>query len=453
MTKHSSLMSALVLIGALTTTACDLDKLLSVESATLIPAVELESPANAALLVNGAAADFDCAFNSFAAVTGLISGELVDALQTADRWPYHQRTVAPNQARYSTFGCTALGLYQPLQASRASASNIRRLMEGWTDVQVPNRQLLIARAAAYEGWSQLFIGEVFNTTVFSSVNGETVNWGTEITRSQALDSAITTFTNAITVATAVGGTVADSIRFFALAGRARAQHDKAYAASATAPDATLLAAARADAALVPAAFEWRTTASGTVARRNNRIFQESNPTVTQQSSSIGVYYRTNGRQTGTTTGDPRIPVQNMNRVSQGTAVPQWAQLKYAAVTSPIAVATGREMQLLIAEVDRTGASCLTSTQLIINTFRTAGGQGAYTACVSAANDLAEIQDQRRRSLWLQGTYLADVIRYNLTLSPAFNSATPWGQTYGSDVGRSQLLPLPDVERLNNPLLN
>jgi hypothetical protein len=305
MKMHKKIMSALALVSALGTTACDLDKLLSVEPANLIPAVDLENPANAGLLVNGAAADFDCAFNSYAAATALMSGELVDALQTADRWPYHQRTVAPNMSRYSTFSCTALGLYQPLQAARASASNIRRLMEGWTDVQVPNRQLLIARAAAYEGWAQLLMGEVFSQTVFSSVNGETVNWGTIISREDALDSAVTTLTLAINTANTVGGAVADSIRHFALVGRARALHSLAYIASPTAPD---LSAARADAALVPAAFEWRASASGTVARRNNRIFQESSPTVTQQNSSVGVYYRTNGQQGGTGPGDPRIPV-------------------------------------------------------------------------------------------------------------------------------------------------
>jgi hypothetical protein len=449
MKKHSLIMSALLFAGALSTTGCDLDKLLSVETASLIPAEPLETPPNAALLVNGAAADFDCAFNSYAAVTGLISGELVDAIQTAARWPYHQRTVVSSQAMYSTGSCTGLGLYQPLQAARAAASNVRRLMEGWTDAEVPNRELLIARAAVYEGWSQLFLGEVFSELVFSSVNGETVTWGGLISRSQALDSAITTLTLAINTATAVGGTVADSIRFFALAGRARALHTKAWIANAATPDLT---AARADAALVPAAFEWRVSASATIARRNNRIFIESRPTVTQQNSSVGVYYRTIGRQTGSTTGDPRIPVQNMNRVSQGTAVPQWAQLKYANESSPIAVATGREMQLLIAEADRNGPNCATSTQVIINSFRTAGGQPAYVACVNSAADLAEIQDQRRRSLWLQGVYLADVIRYNLTVSPAVGQPTPWGQTYGPDQGNLLLLPLPDVERFNNPNL-
>ena len=449
MKKHSTIMSALLLAGALSTTACDMDKLLAVDPAGLIPAGPLESPANAALLVNGAAADFDCAFNAYAAVTGLMSGELVDALQTASRWPYHQRTIAANQSMYATSTCQNLGLYQPLQAARSSANNVRRLMEGWTDVEVPGRQLLIARAAVYEGWSQLFLGEVFSQTVFSSVSGETVNWGDLITRSQALDSAITTLTLAITTANAVGGAVADSIRFFALAGRARALHTKAWMANPTSPDLT---AARADAVLVPAAFEWRASASATIARRNNRIFIESRPTVTQQNSSVGEYYRTIGRQPNTTTGDPRVPVQNMNRVSSGTAVPQWAQLKYANESTPIAVATGREMQLLIAEADRNGPSCATSTQVIINTFRTAGGQPAYVACVSSAADLAEIQDQRRRSLWLQGVYMADVLRYNLTVSPPAGSQTPWGQTYGPDQGSLLLLPLPDVERFNNPNL-
>jgi hypothetical protein len=456
MNKSSSLMRALFLGGALTIAGCDVGKLLTVDTPTLIPAGDLEaSPANATLLVNGAAADFECGFNSYVAVTALISGELVDALQTADRWPYNQRTVAPNQTRYATNSCTALGLYQPLQAMRASAQNARRLLGTWTDAEVAavpgaNRQLFLARAAAFEGWSQMLLGEVFAATVFSAFNGEEVTWGSQITRAQALDSAIATLTIAITTATAVTGTVADSIRYLALAGRARAYHNKAYNASATAPDAAMLASARADAALVPAAFEWRASASGTVARRNNRIFNESSNTVTQQSSSIGPYYRTNGRQ-GTGAGDPRIPVQDMGRVSNGTAVPQWAQLKYTAVGSALPIATGREMQLLIAEVDRTNAgTCATSTQTIINTFRAAGSQPAYVACVSAAADLAEIQDQRRRSLWLQGTYLADVIRYNLTLTPAAGTMAPWGQTYGSDVGRNQLLPIPDVERFNNP---
>ena len=78
----------------LTATACDLNKALSVQPANLIDAVALDqSPANASLLVNGAASDFDCAFGSYVVVGALIGQEFEDGLQTADRWPYDQRTV------------------------------------------------------------------------------------------------------------------------------------------------------------------------------------------------------------------------------------------------------------------------------------------------------------------------------------------------------------------------
>src|ERR671937_730397 len=212
LTQFGALASGVALAAAVL--GCDLGKALSVAPADRIPAVDMENPANAALLVAGAAADFDCTFNSYVAVTALMSQEFVDALQTADRWPYNQRTVTPANARYSQNGCTALGIYAPLQQSRVSATNARRLLEGWTDVEVPGRQLLIARAAAYEGWSQMLMGESFKETAFSHVQGEDVIPGAKITREQALDSAVTTLTQAITTAAAVGGTSADSLRYF-----------------------------------------------------------------------------------------------------------------------------------------------------------------------------------------------------------------------------------------------
>ena len=433
-----TIMRALAVSGALAGIAlagCDFNKALSVEPANLVPAVPLEVPANAVLLATGAASDYDCAFNSYVVVGALIGEEFEDALQTADRWPYDQRTVQANSARYSQNGCTALGAYTPLQSARVSAQNVRRLLEGWTDLEVPGRQLLIARMAAYEGWSQLLIAEAFCETVFSSIHGEDVVYGGKITRLQALDSAIATLSLAITTAQSVGGASADSIRLFSLIGRARAYQDHGNMTSA-----------RADAVVVPAAFAWNVTASNANTRRQNRVFQESNTTTTP-SSSVGARYRQ-----ASYTSDPRIRVVNRGTFSQGTNVPLWAQTKYTAVTTPIPAATGIEMRLLVAEADINTNRA--STLAIIDSMRTLGAQTAY-AGTTAAQDSAEVIDQRRRALFLTGTHLGDIIRYNLTVSPAAGSPAPWGGTnvFGPDHGNQMCLPLPQVEILNNPLLH
>jgi starch-binding outer membrane protein, SusD/RagB family len=431
-----SVLTALAIPAALSAllVGCDLNRVLEVQPANLIPAVELETPQNATLLATGAAADFDCAFNAFVVVGGLIGEELEDGLQTAARWPYDQRNITADQTFYSVNNCTGLGIYAPLQAARAGSNNVGRLLSGWTDAEVPGRQLLLARMAAYEAWGQLFLGETFCETVFSTVEGEKVLYAGRITRAQAIDAAITTFGTAITTATAVGGVSADSIRFFALVGRARANLDKGD-----------LVAARADAAAVvagvPATWAWNVTNSNASTRRQNRVFQENGVTTTPN-ATVGLRYRT--------LNDPRVPVTNLNRLSSGTNIPLWQQRKYTAVTSPIQLASAQEMQLVIAEADRTSNPA--NTVNIINTFRAAGNQGTYTGAVTPAALLTEIIDQRRRALFLTGTHFPDIIRYNLTLTPAQGAATPWGQTYGPATGSALCLPLPNVEKDNNPIL-
>jgi len=436
-----SLMRALGVTGALagvTLAGCNLDKVLEVQPSSLIPAGGLEIPANAALLVAGAASDFDCAFGAYVVATGLIGEELDDALQTAARWPYDQRAVLASQSYYSQNGCESIGLYTPLNTARASANNVRRLLEGWTDLQVgPSRQILIARAAAYEGWATMLLGEAFQEAVLSTVTGEVINYAPRIPRAQVFQAAITRLTQAIDDAAAVGGTVADSIRYFALVARARA-----YQNLGTAGD---LASARADASVVPATFVWSASASAVSGRRSNRVFGQSN--ATSVSSTVGPRYRT--------LNDPRVRVQPLLTASgvQRTnplGVQLWAQLKYQSASSALAVAQGAEMQLLIAEIDRTTAPA--NTISIIQTFRAAGSQPAYTG-TTPAEHLTEIIDQRRRALWLTGTHFGDIIRYNLTVAPAANSVAPWNQEYGPDQGSQLLLPLPEVEIRNNPDVN
>ena len=425
----------LAIAGIVTATgvAAACEDALRVESPGRIPAGPLENPANAALLVNGAVTDFECAFGSYVVVSGLVGEELDDYTQTADRWPYDRRDVQSRDRRYATQQCDAIGVYTPLQAARVTANSSRRLLEGWTDAEVPNRQLLIATAAAYEAWSILLLGEGFCTTVLSTVEGQTFNYGDEITRQQALAEAETRFTQAIDVATQVGATAAN-IRNMALLGRAR-----------TRLDLNNTAGARADAALVPAAFVFNVTTSGISARRQNRVYNESNNLGV--SSTVGAPYRA--------MNDPRVPYLNLNRPN-ALGVAAVAQLKYATNAAPIPLATGDEAQLIIAEVDAANAATAGNAVAIINTFRARGNQGVYAGGLDAASLRAEVIDQRRRELFLEGTHLGDIVRYGLTLTPTTGASYPAGGQYGTQrcVGTDTRvgLPLPDIERQNNPNL-
>jgi len=144
--------TALVAVVVLAATGCDLfDKALEVQSPTNIPVGGLETPANALPLVNGAIADFECAAGAYAVMGGLITDELIDATQTADRFPYDRRSMVSSDRRYSVNDCIGLGVYTPLQTARFSALNALSLLQIWTDAQVPGRDSLIATLQGYEG--------------------------------------------------------------------------------------------------------------------------------------------------------------------------------------------------------------------------------------------------------------------------------------------------------------
>jgi len=418
---------ALIAVACVIVVGCDFNKTLEVQSPSRIPAASLEDPSNAVLLVTGAVADFECAFGSYVVAGGLITEELDDYLQTANRWPFDQRTLQSNNPRYSSSDCTANGVYTPLQTARVSADNIRQLLEKWTDAQVPNRAALLARANAYEAWSMLLLAEGFCSTVFSTIqNGEFVYAG-EITRNAALADAETHFTAAISGVQGLTDTASVNLRYMAYLGRARTRLDLGN-----------LAGAGSDAAQVPATFVYNATASTISARRNNRVYNESNSLGV--SSTVGPVYRA--------LNDPRVTFKDLG-ATNAVGVHAYAQLKYGAASTSIPLATGDEAQLILAEADI--ATDPTTTIAIINAERAKGNQGVYAGPVDAASLKAQIIDQRRRALFLTGTELGDVIRYNLggSLTPAAGSSFPYGGTYGDQV----CMPLPDVERLNNPVLS
>lgn len=425
--RVAAIGGAVVALSTLLLGACDVNKALQVQSPSRIPAASLEDPSNAALLVNGAVSDFDCAFGAYVVVGALITEEFDDYLQTADRWPFDQRTLQSNNRRYSTNSCTGQGVYTPLQTARVSADNVRQLLEKWTDAQVPNRSALLARANAYEAWSQLLLAEGFCSTVFSTIQNGTFVYAPEITRNEALAEAESHFTAAITATQGLTDTASVNLQRMAYLGRARTRLDLGN-----------LAGAGADAGQVPAAFVYNVTASTIDSRRNNRVYGESNSLGV--SSSVGPVYRA--------MADPRVPFKDLNQTN-AVGVKAFAQLKYTSAAAPIPLATGDEAQLILAEASI--ATAPATTIGIIDAERAKGGQGPYVGPTDAASLKSQVIDQRKRALFLTGTQLGDVIRYDLasSLTPAKGAAFPYGGTYGDQV----CMPLPDVERLNNPVLN
>src|SRR5687767_1711908 len=88
---------------------------LDVVTTSRIPAENIETPANAQLLIDGAVADFECAFAAYVVQSATVGEEFIYALQTADRTPADARRTTENDARYAINACTALGIYAQLQ--------------------------------------------------------------------------------------------------------------------------------------------------------------------------------------------------------------------------------------------------------------------------------------------------------------------------------------------------
>ena len=77
--RHWVAMTAAAVAVIASVTACNTDQLLNVKAPDRVPAETLADPSQAALLVNGAVADFECAFASYALATAVMSDEFSDA--------------------------------------------------------------------------------------------------------------------------------------------------------------------------------------------------------------------------------------------------------------------------------------------------------------------------------------------------------------------------------------
>lgn len=402
---------------AVPTIGCN--EILKATAPQLIEESTLQQATNAPVIVAGAVGDFECAFANYIAVMGTVSDEFADSQANAAIWDLDRRTSFAQTGLYSTGGCGGFGgVYTPVSTARFQADNAIKLLDGWTDAQVEGRLALIARMSAYAGYALVLLGEGFCSAA--------IDLGPEMTPAATFALAEQRFSRAIT--TAVPGAVGDSLRALAYVGRARARVNQ-----------NKFTEAAADAALVPNGFVFNARYTSASGRSENRVFRANNTngTVTVDPAFRGVNVAG--------TADSRVNVTDAGRGGSFPQIRLFIQNKYTSLNANIPIATWREAILIRAEA---AAAAGTGPAAVgfINQLRTAASLPAYAETDIAAIR-AQVREERRRELFLESHRLFDTIRFNVPLNPAPGAVFPVG---GGTYGDNKCLPLPDVERLNNP---
>ena len=400
------------------TSACrDITRLQQSNPGQLGP--EVFSPENADLIVNSSRGDFECAFNDYVVTSGLFVDELANAISFIESYNLDRRTITADSP-YGTSDCTAQqtpGVYTPLSVARASNDTAVAHLEGWTDEQVPDRSHLIGEASAYAGYSLVLLGE--------SMCSAAINLGPELTPAQLFAEAQTRFDTAVAAATRASD--AQTLNF-ALLGRARTELDLGNSA-----------AAATDAALIPPGFEVDIDHDATATRRQNLVWVH---TQLAQFSSVDTSIQ---NRYAALPHDPRIAVTSTGALGSDGFTTVVFPNKDADATSPQAVAKYAEAQLIIAENDANTGQ-FSDAVTILNALRTAASQPAYSGALTKPAVMADVVEQRRRELFLEGHRLGDIRRLGLPMSPETGAPYVSGGTYADQ----SCFPLPNVERINNP---
>ena len=395
-----------------------------------LSAGDLYNPSNAQLLVNGAISDFECAFSRYVVGIGVFTDELANAIASSSNIDYDRRTL-PTTATYGTGTCgnnQQPPIYTTLSTARASGDTAVGKLTGWTDAQVTNRTKLIGQASAYAGYSLVLMGEAMCTAA--------INLGPELQPAAIFAEAKKRFDAAITAATTAGDTQTLN---FATLGRARTEWDLASPGALNDPN---LAAAAADAAKIPATFVVNTSTSTSVVRQENWVFASVNQSFW---ATVDPTFR-NLTVDNTGVTDPRTLVTNTGKTGTSQSTPIWTANKYSALNTAMPIAKYAEAQLIIAEAN--AASNPTAAAVAINNARnTHPGMPQYDPTgQTTAQIVAQIIEERRRELFLEGHRLGDIHHFGLTIQPAANTPYPASGVYGTET----CFPLPDVERINNP---
>ncbi len=393
----------LALASALLLTACQ--GVLDVSLPGNVEASALDSPSLAPTLVDGAQADFECAFTQYVESTATWANEVLNSSGGAEVVGWSARFTRPEAGTATCPTATSnrgqFTPYLPLQVARGQSELARTKLTAFTDAQVAGRALLLARASFYAGYSVMLLSEGYCQVA--------VDETALLTPAQGLAIAEARFTDAIAAATTANNT---AVLNAARAARARVRIALGNKTGAAA-----------DAKLVPSGFVFNATYAASPVRRRNTMMEDVN---LKFHLSVAPAYR---GLTVDGVADSRVIAINANRVGIDAVTPEWTQGKYTAPESSMPLATWDEAQLIIAEAEG-GQSAVDA----INRIRTKYNLPKY-AGGTAAEITAQIIEERRRTLFLDGHAISDHLRFKI---PFASGVDQKGVRYNNET----CIPLP-----------
>jgi hypothetical protein len=397
--------------AALVVAAACSESFVEVTNPNVIDAATVDPTSGATTLAASAQQNFATAFGWLSMYSGWFTEEanVSDTFPTRNEFGFRLIT--------DLNGSLNGDVWAPISLAAASAKTV-------LDLELPNptSNINYARAATFRGFAILMIGTDFCTGSLSS--------GPELTTVQLLDSAIVYFTKGVDIGKAANSADGTALANASLVGRARAKLQKGDKAGAAA-----------DAAAVPAGFNFDLRMTDDLANRtrlSNRIYQF---TFDRSSISVAPFYRVS---------DPRVPylAPGVSKLNGQDAVPGgfYEQKKFPAYASSMRLASKLEADYIAAEA----GGDVTAQLALINARRASAGQLPYAGAIDAASVLAELMTQKAFDFYLEGKRLADFRR----VPAAVKGITPAGGVYFkpgyANVGNQTCYPLPRAERDNNP---
>jgi hypothetical protein len=418
---------AAVIIVALVGCSDLLDPLVNVDAHDRITASSYEVPENVATMTGGMVADFECALGNYVLAAGIAGDEvfITNSLTAPEMLDKRQWETRGLGASWGVSTCDSYNeatppIYRPLSTARWQADNLLNLLNGWTDTEVPDRALYIAKAAAYAGYALTLLGEAMCEVP--------VDVGAAQQPSEIFALAEDRFSTAISSGATAGAPAAEFVNM-ARMGMARARLDAGDVAGA--------AQAARD---VPPGFVKYAQFSAAAPRRYNQVYDYLQGTAT----TIDPAYRS---MQFDGVDDPRVPVVDRGTstaAGSGQLIEVWDQTKYPTRDTYIPIARYTEAQLIVAEA-YVGANDLPAAVAIINDLHVAAGLPPFSSS-NAAEIMNQIIYERRAELFLESQRFGDIRRYNVPLVPVPGTAYP----NGGDWQDARCFPIPGIETDANP---